>query len=79
MKSLKELALPITEQEYREDGCMHYSTLTTYERGGVHSIPTLGERKESSSLTFGSIVDCMITGTEEEFNDTDFIANFPDI
>lgn len=79
MKSLKELALPITEQEYREDGCMHYSTLTTYERGGVHSIPTLGERKESSSLTFGSIVDCMITSTEEEFNDTYFIADFPDI
>lgn len=79
MKSLKELALPITEQEYREDGCMHYSTLTTYERGGVHSIPTLGDRKESPSLTFGSIVDCMITGTQEEFDATYYIADFPEI
>lgn len=79
MKSLKELALPITEEEYRNDGCMHYSTLTSYERGGFHSIPTLEDRKESPSLTFGSVVDCLITGSQEEFDNTYFYADFPEI
>ena len=75
MKSLKEISLPITEQEYREDGAMHYSTLATYERGGFHCIETLAERKESESLTFGSVVDTLMTGTPEEFAESYMIAD----
>lgn len=67
MKSLKEISLPITEEEYRNDGCMHYSTLATYERGGFASLSTLFDKKESQSLLFGSIVDCLMTETPEEF------------
>lgn len=75
MKSLKDISLPIDEASYRTDGAMHYSTLATYERGGFHSIDTLDERKESESLTFGSIVDCLITGTPEEFEQQYLVAD----
>ena len=75
MKSLKEISLSITEEEYRNDDAMHYSTLSDYERGGFHSIPTLGEKKESSSLTFGSLVDCLITGNPDEFEHKYLVAD----
>ena len=68
MKSLKEISLQITEEEYRNDGCIHHSTLSSYEKGGFASIPTLFDKKESPSLLFGSVVDCLITGTPEEFD-----------
>lgn len=76
--SFKDISLDITEDEYRNDGAYHYSTLSTYERGGVHSIPTLKDRKESPSLLFGSLVDTLITGPED-FDKLYFVADFPDI
>lgn len=75
-KLLASLALPITEEEYRNDGCLHYSTLATYERGGFASIATLGEKKESESLTFGSLVDTLLTGSSGEFGEKFFVADF---
>lgn len=75
-KLLKDISLPITEEEYRNDGCLHYSTLATYERGGFGAIATLGEKKESESLLFGSLVDTLLTGTQEEFNERFFVADF---
>lgn len=79
MKSLKDIALNITEEEYRNDGFMHYSTLATYERGGFNCLDTLFDRKESPSLTFGSAVDSIITGGWQEFDDRFIVAEFPDI
>lgn len=75
MKSLKDISLPVTEEEYREDGCMHYSTMATYERGGFNALPTLFDKKESPSLTFGSIVDCLITEAPEEFEKRFLVAD----
>jgi hypothetical protein len=75
MKSLKEISLPITEQEYRNDGCIHHSTLSSYEKGGFSSIPTLFDKKESTSLTFGSVVDCLITGSPDEFEQNYLVAD----
>lgn len=79
MKSLNDIALPISEDEYRKDGTMHYSTITTYERGGFYSIPNLFDRKESPSLLFGSVLDCMITGTTEEFESLYYVADCPEL
>lgn len=76
-KSFASLGLPITEAEYREDGNLHYSTLATYERGGFGAIETLGEKKESPSLLFGSLVDCMMTGSQKEFDSLYLVAEFP--
>lgn len=75
-KSFKDIALPITEAEYREDGNIHYSALATYEREGFAAIATLGEKKETASLLFGSLVDVMLTGTREEFDKQYVVADF---
>lgn len=76
-KSFETIADNITEEEYRSDGAMHYSTLATYARGGFGAIQTLFEKKESLSLTFGSCVDAIITGGMEEFNSKFLVAEFP--
>jgi hypothetical protein len=76
-KSFKEISLPITEEEYRNDGAMHYSTLATYARGGFECLNTLFERKESSSLLLGSAVDALITGGKEEYDNHYFVADMP--
>jgi len=68
-KELKDIALPITEPEYRADPALSYSTLATYERGGFYAIKTLAEKKESTSLLLGSVVDCILTDGEDVFND----------
>lgn len=78
-KDFSTLALPITEQQYRNDGAMHYSTLASFERGGFHSIPTLGEKKESPALSFGSVVDCMMTDGMEAFKEHYYVAPIMDI
>lgn len=78
-KQFASISLPITEEEYRNDGNLHYSTLATYERGGFNAIATLNERKESPSLLFGSLVDLMITGTRDEFEKQYVIADFPEL
>lgn len=67
MISFKECSVNITEAEYRNDGRLHYSLLRSFDKGGFHSINTLHDRKESPSLTFGSIVDALMTGGMDEF------------
>ena len=69
VKELKDIALPWTEEEYRADSALSYSTLATYERGGFHSLNTLFDKKESPSLLFGSVVDCILTDGESVFNE----------
>jgi len=76
-KSFKTIALDITEEQYREDGALHYSTLATYSRGGFGCLDTLFDRKDSPSLTFGSAVDSIITGGQGEFNERFLVAEFP--
>ena len=69
VKELKDIAWNITEPEYREDTALSYSTLSTFERGGFHSLSSLSDKKESPSLLFGSVVDCILTDGEEAFNE----------
>lgn len=76
-KSLKAIADNITEEQYRNDGAMHYSTLATFSRGGFGCLDTLFDRKESPSLTFGSCVDSIITGGMDEFNERFLVAEYP--
>lgn len=78
MKSLKDIALQITEEEYFNDGCIHHSSISNYDKGGFAIIPTLFERKESPYLLLGSCVDTLITGTPEEFENKYFVADLPD-
>lgn len=73
-KNLKDISWQVDEKTYRADPALSYSTLARYEREGFNNLDKLFERVESPSLTFGSCVDCLITGSEEEFNQQFMVA-----
>lgn len=76
-KELKDISWKVDESTYRADPAFSYSILARFHREGFNGLNTLFDRVESLSLTFGSIVDTLITGTEEEFNNLFFVAEFP--
>lgn len=75
-KSLKDISWDVSEAEYRKDSALSYSTLAKYEREGFNNLHKLFDRVESPSLQFGSVVDTIITGSEEEFNSSFMVAQF---
>lgn len=77
MKNFKDLSLNITEEEYRADSALSYSILARYEREGFNNLDKLFDKIETPSLTFGSAVDSIITGGQEEFNERFIVAEFP--
>jgi hypothetical protein len=79
IKSLFDISWQVPEEVYREDHALSYSTLAKYERGGFKSLPTLFDKVESPALTFGSAVDALMTGGENEFNERFVVADFPSI
>lgn len=78
-KSLKDISLNISEEEYRADPALSYSTLARFEREGFNNINKLFDKIETPSLTFGSAVDSIITGGQEEFESRFMVADYPSI
>lgn len=79
MKSFKDIAWLVTEDIYRQDKALSYSTLAKYNREGFNGLHKLFDKIDTPSLTFGSAVDSIITGGTEEFEDRFMVADFPDI
>ncbi len=79
MKSLKEISWEVPEDIYRQDPALSYSTLARYEREGFSSLDKLFDKVDTPSLLLGSLVDCYITGSTEEFEKRFLIADFPSI
>ena len=80
MKQLNEIAWNVDEPTYRADPALSYSTLSSYERNGkFSSLETLGEQISTPSLTFGSMVDTLITDSEEEFRNRFIVVDDPGI
>ena len=77
MKSLRDISWQVSEEGYRADPALSYSTLARYEREGFNNLDKLFDRIETSSLTFGSAVDSIITGGQEEFDERFMVAEFP--
>ena len=77
--TLRDISLNITEEEYRADGTIHYSDVAAFERKGFHEIPHMGEKKESTSLLFGSIVDTMLTDGMDAFENQYHVASMPNL
>ena len=77
MKKLSDIALNITEEEYRADPALSYSTLSRFDREGFNKLDSLFDKIETPSLTFGSAVDSIITGGQEEFDSRFMVADFP--
>ena len=67
MKSLKEIALQIDEPTYRKMPELSYSILSRFQSVGF-DINKLQEKLSSPSLLFGSAIDALITGGQEEFD-----------
>lgn len=80
MKTLKDISWLVDEPVYRADPALSYSTLSRYEREGKYSsIPTLFDKIDTPSLTFGSMVDTLITGSEEEFQQQFIVIDNPNL
>lgn len=73
-KSLYDISWKVDERTYRADPALSYSTLARYEREGFNNLDKLFDRIETPSLVFGSCVDTLITGNEEEFNQLFMVA-----
>ena len=76
-KSLRGISWDVSEETYRADPALSYSTLARYEREGFNNLDKLFDKLETPSLTFGSAVDSIITGGQEEFENRFFVADFP--
>lgn len=68
-KELSDISLHISEPEYRRRPELSYSTLSRYESLGFDGLGHLFDKLDTPSLTHGSIVDTLLTGGMEEFND----------
>lgn len=79
IKELKDIAWNISEEDYRKDPALSYSTLARYEREGFSNLDKLFDKVETPSLTFGSAVDAIITGGQKEFDERFMVADFPSI
>lgn len=79
MKKLSDIAWDVTEEQYRADPALSYSTLAKYEREGFNNLDKLFDRIETPSLTFGSAVDSIITGGKKEFLERFMVASFPSV
>lgn len=77
IKELPSISWQVTEPEYRKDPALSYSTIARYEREGFNNLDKLFERISTPSLTLGSMVDTLITGSPEEFDKQFFVSNMP--
>lgn len=76
MKSIKTISWDVTEEEYRADPAISYSTLSTFSKESQRIIPFLYDKKEAEALRFGSLVDCLMT-EPETLKERFFISDFP--
>lgn len=78
-KELKDISWQVPESVYRADPALSYSTLARFEREGFNKLDHLFDKISSQSLLEGSMVDCLITGSIDEFNELYCVADFPSI
>lgn len=79
VKRLFDISWQVTEPEYRADEALSYSTIAKFAREGFNKLDTLFDKLDTPSLTFGSAVDALITGGQEEFDGGFMVADFPPI
>lgn len=78
-KELSSIAWNVPEKTYREDPALSYSTLARFEREGFDNLDKLFEQISTPSLTEGSMVDCLITGSREEFDELYYVVDLPSL
>ena len=75
-KNLYDISWQVDEPTYRADEALSYSTLAKFAREGFNKLDSLFDKVETPSLTFGSAVDALITGGQEEFDNNFMVADF---
>lgn len=78
-KELSDISWLVDEPTYRADPALSYSTLARFEREGFNRLDHLFDKVSSQSLLEGSMVDCLITGSDDEFNEQYCITDMPSI
>lgn len=78
-KELKDISWQVDESTYRADPALSYSTLAKFEREGFNKLDHLFDHIFTQSLLEGSMVDCLITGSQEEFDNLYYVADYPSI
>lgn len=78
-KELKDISWQVDEPTYRQDPALSYSTLAKYEREGFDKLNSLFDHITTPSLTEGSMTDVLITGSQQEFDEQFYVADFPSI
>ena len=78
-QKLSDISWQVPESEYRRDKALSYSTLAKFDREGFNKLDSLFDKVETPSLSFGSAVDALITGGQEEFDKNFIVADFPKI
>lgn len=73
-KTLYDISWQVSEKEYRKDLALSYSTLSRYEREGFDNLEHLFDKIETPSLTLGGLVDTIITGSKEEFDNLYYVS-----
>ena len=76
-KKLFDISWQVDEPTYRNDPALSQSTIAKFAREGFKSLETLYDKIETPSLTYGTAVDALLTGGEDEFNEKFFVAGIP--
>ena len=77
MKRLKDISWLVNEATYRADKDLSYSNLSTYNREGFSKLDSLFEEISGPGLTFGNMVDTLLTEGIDLYNNKFAVAEFP--
>lgn len=78
-KLLKTVSWDVDEPTYRADPALSYSTIAKFAREGFNKLDNIFDKLDTPSLTFGSAVDALLTGGQEEFDLGFMVADFPPV
>ena len=79
IKNLYDISWQVDEPTYRADPALSYSTIARFAREGFNKLDNIFDKLDTPSLTFGSAVDALLTGGQEEFDAGFMVADFPPI
>ena len=77
MKRLKDISWLVNEATYRADDSLSYSNLSTYNREGFSKLDSLFDEISGPWLTFGNMVDTLLTSNIDIYNNKFAVAEFP--
>lgn len=78
-KELNEISWKVDEPTYRKNKSLSYSTIAKFHREGFEKLDKLFDKVESPSLLLGSLVDCITTDGNEEYDNRYFVVDMPEI